>query len=134
MKKYLILFFSLGIISFVNAGYVKMDKAPTNDFSPQNSYAYEKTVNLAAIGNSDWVLIPAGINAVSVTLEVAGGAKAKVQATTDSVYIVKTATPVGVDWNYGEVSINKQDTANPVTAIRLVQTFAGATKLTLRAQ
>ena len=96
--------------------------------------AWEDEVSLAAVANSDPIMIPAGITKISVCLSMSGGGKGKIQATTDKVNTVINGTPVWMDWTLGEVAVNAQDSAEPCTAIRLAQTFAGATKLTVRAQ
>jgi hypothetical protein len=137
MKKkiFFILLALLGISQIVCAA-PKMQLAPTSTYSYPNSYAYEYTLTTIAASTSTWVQVPAGIKSVSVTLILTGGAKAKVQTTTDSVYRIETASAsvVGVDWNYGVCSVNSQDTANAITAYRLIQTASGRAVLTARAQ
>ncbi len=112
--------------------YKNMLVAPADGINPKN--AYESEVALAAVSDSAWMLIPKDISDVSYVLSVAGGGKGKVQVTTDSVNTVKTGSPVAIDWPAGEVSVNTSDSSVPVTAVRLSQTFAGTTKLTIRAQ
>lgn len=97
-------------------------------------FSFEQEVDLSGIGVSDWILIPRGVNIITVTLSVSGGGKGKVQASTDSVSVIKNGSPVAIDWDFGEVDANTQDAGFPSTAIRLSQTFAGTTKLTVRAQ
>lgn len=111
--------------------YKEMLVAPAQGIGG-NCYEYE--VSLAAVANSDWILIPKDIKNIAYVLSVSGGGKGKVQITTDSVYTVKTGSPVAIDWPAGEVSANTSDSSVPVTAVRLAQTFAGTTKLTIRAQ
>jgi hypothetical protein len=95
--------------------------------------SYEISVSLSAAGNSDWILVPPDIRRLSITLSVAGGGQGKVQATTDVVDTVKNGTPTAIDWDYGTVSANTQEVADPCTAVRLVQDSAsGTTQLTLR--
>lgn len=97
-------------------------------------FAYEFVVELSSVAVSDWIIVPTGINIVTVTLSVGSGGKGKVQTSTDGVLIVKDGSPIAVDWDFGEVDENTQDAGLPPTAIRLSQTFAGTTKLTVRAQ
>ncbi len=97
-------------------------------------FSYEEEVELSGVSVSDWILIPRGVNIITVTLSVGGGGKGKVQASTDNVSVIKSGSPIAVDWDFGEVSVNTQDAGLPPTAIRLSQTFAGTTKLTVRAQ
>lgn len=96
--------------------------------------AWEKEIDLAAPGNSDWLLIPDEVQGLSVTLSFSGGGSGKVQTTTDVLNTVKTGSPVTVDWPAGEVSSTTQDFCVPVTAIRLVQINAGTAKMTVRCQ
>jgi len=98
------------------------------------SFAFEYEVSLASVTTSDWILIPDDVKAIQMTLSVGGGGKGKVQFSTDNVDTVKTGSPIAIDWPAGEVAVNTADSAKPATAFRLNQTFAGTTKLTLRAQ
>lgn len=95
-------------------------------------YNYEYEINLNSASTSDWVLIPFGVEKLSCTLSVSGGASAKVQASTDNVQTIKSGTPIAIDWSLGVVSVTTQDAVEKITAIRLVQTQNGSSKLTIR--
>lgn len=98
--------------------------------------AWQASDALAGAGNGKAIIIPDGVNTVAVTVVPSGGASAKVQATTDLINLVEqeSASVVWVDWDAGLVSANTQDYCVPVTAIRLVQSGAGASTLSVRAQ
>ena len=113
--------------------YIEMRVAPIKKGS-RGKVSFEQEFSLFAIEESPWVIVPRGVSSISVTLTVKDGGKGKVQTTTDLVSIVKSGMGINaIDWNLGEVSADSQDSCTPVTAIRLVQTFAGKTKLTMRA-
>lgn len=96
-------------------------------------FAFEADINLDGAGESDWYLIPDDIMGLSVTVK--STAQAKAQTTTDPISIVKSGSGITpVDWPAGLVSTATQDHAKPVTAIRLSQTGAGASKMTVRCQ
>lgn len=113
--------------------WVEMDQV--FEKGEKDEYTAEKTVSLSSVANGDWILVPMGINYLSMTLIPTGGGKGKVQFTTDTLAVVKAGTAeTAIDWPAGEVAVNTSDRCIPVTALRLVQTFAGATKLTIRGQ
>jgi len=97
-------------------------------------FAWEIEVSLSSVANSDAILIPDGVGNISCTVSVAGGASAKVQTSTDALDTIINGSPVWIDWDAGAVDVNTQGACEPVTAIRLAQTVAGTSKLTLRAQ
>ena len=99
----------------------------------EDEYGYEYEDTLAGGGNGDWILIPVDVRSVAVTCS-AVGTTAKVQTTTDLVASVEADTAVGVDWDDGAISSATSGSCVPPTAIRLVQTGAGSSKLTVRAQ
>jgi hypothetical protein len=110
--------------------YKMMSAIPFNE----NKDAYEAYVSLTGVGNSIWIGIPASVQQISCTLEVSGGAKAKLQHTISNFWEVEAGSETAVDWDSGEVLQNISDVASPVTAIRLVQITSGSSKLTMRAQ
>jgi hypothetical protein len=114
-------------------GYKEMNVCGENTGDPRK-VAWESEINLAAPGNSDWILIPDEVQGLSVTLSFAGGGTGKVQTTTDILNTVKSGSPIVVDWPAGEVGVTTQDFCVPVTAIRLVQVNAGTAKMTARCQ
>lgn len=113
--------------------YKEMNVAPTSE-GGEKGKAFEYSLNLAAPGNSDSILIPDDISSISVLAISDGAASAKVQTTVDDVSIVKAGTETWIDWDFGAVLANQADVFYPVTAIRLVQAGAGATGLRIRAQ
>ena len=137
MRRYLFFLGCLSVLAYsLCAAAPRMSLAPTSSYSPTGTYAFEYTISLSTPSTSAWVQVPAGVKAVSVTLSLTGGATAKVQAATDSVYNIDTssASVIGVDWNYGVCSTNKQDTAQSITAFRLVQISTGTATLYARSQ
>jgi len=86
-------------------------------------FAYEQEVSLAAVGNSDWILIPEDVNSVAVSLFVSD-CEATVEATTDSIRAVLADTAEGLEWDLGRVRGSAQNMAYPVTAVRMVLTDA----------
>lgn len=116
-------------------GYKYIDVAPTVQNAGKKA-AYEAESSLAAAGNGDWILMPADIQNIAVTVSVGGGGAGKVQTSTDKVAtIISGSGIVAIDWSAGAVSANTADKSAPVTAMRLVQTsVGGTTKMTIRAQ
>ena len=113
-------------MAIVNMTQAKVDKYENNE------KAWEYEDSLAAPSNGNTVLVPAGINGISVTLDITAGS-GKIQTTTDLLATVKTGTPVWIDWPLGVVAADTQDWVRPVAAIRQVNA-AGTTKMKLRAQ
>jgi len=113
---------------------VEMTKSDV--YGERNQAVYEKEVSLSDVGTSDIIKIPAGMNKIAVTLSVGGGGKGKVQASTDTIPVIDAITGIiWVDWDKGEVAVDSQDSCEPaISALRLNQTFAGTTKLTVRCQ
>jgi hypothetical protein len=93
---------------------------------------WEYNDTLATPGNGSSVINPDNVKIISVTLQITAG-QGKVQATTSLLSDVLADTAVWVDWDAGNVTATTQDTANPVTAIRQVNT-SGTTKMMVRAQ
>ena len=115
-------------------GYVEMDVAPAQRVFP-NAQSYEKSVSVSSVTTSDWVLIPADVASVAVTLVIGSCCTAKVETCTDMVYIVKTGSPTAIAWDAGLVTATTQDMCIPCTAVRINQTIGtNATTLKIRAQ
>jgi hypothetical protein len=96
--------------------------------------SWEAEVSLTGVGGSDWIIVPDKVESVLVTVSFTGGAKGWVESTTDSLDTIKTGgviTPIV--WKYGEVFVDTGTVLYPVRALRLFQTFAGGSKLTLKA-
>jgi hypothetical protein len=96
--------------------------------------AYELEVSLATAGNSEWVIVPRGTDTVTITVVCTGGATAKIQTSTDTVYTVKSGTPTPVDWGAGATTGPLTEYTIRVTAWRLVQIGAGTAKAKATAQ
>jgi hypothetical protein len=114
--------------------WVNMDVAPSLE-GGDRSFGFQYVASLAAAGNGDSILIPDDVDNVSVTVQAAGGATAEVQTTTDDIVTVQSG--VGVTWvpsSLSGVTTAQAGTFHPVTAIRIVQTGAGTSKMTVRAQ
>lgn len=107
---------------------------PLREIGEEKIAAYEASESLASVAVSPAILIPEDVEAIAVSLIPSGGGKGKVQLTTDPVDVVKNGTVTWVDWDAGEVAAISTDVFFAVTAIRLSQTFAGAVKMTMRAQ
>lgn len=114
-------------------GYVQMQTVPINT---QNSVvrAFEYKQELAAAGNGDWILIPDEIQNISVVAQGAGGATARVETTVSTYADVLDDVAIGIAWTAGEITVATTDVALPCTAIRLVQTGAGTSLLSVRVQ
>ena len=109
-----------------------MQVAPVNSGTfRSNAFELEQVLDQAE--NGDWIIVPDGVQSVSVTL-IPSSATAKVQTTTDNVDTVKNGSPDAVDWDYGSVTVLTSDVFWPVTALRLVQESTGSSKLKVRAQ
>lgn len=94
--------------------------------------AFEDEINLNAPGESDWIIIPAIINVITVTVSFTGGASGKMQTTTDPNDNFSSA--VSVDWPFGEKSETFSATCKPVSGLRAVQVGTGTMKITIRTQ
>lgn len=91
------------------------------------------TGDIASPGDGDSIIIPDNIKDIIVTLYINAG-QGKVQTTTNKVQdVIDDNSVIWVDWDPGLVSSTIQDTAPPVTAIRMVN-VSGTTRLMIRAQ
>ena len=109
----------------------RMIQVPDIDGSPTKAWEYYEA--LAAAGSTSDVLVPDGVQNVSVTAE-STATSVMVYTTTSPVYKVEDATATWVEWDLGAITTAATDTTQAVTAIRATQTGAGASKLHLRAQ
>lgn len=115
--------------------YIEMTEAEIKNTGSKENQAQEATLSLSSASNSDWILIPDSVQNICVTVIPGGGASAKVQTTTDPIATVKNGSGItAIDWDAGLVSANTTDIFLPITAIRLVQSGAGTSKITMRAQ
>ncbi len=114
--------------------FIEMQLANIKQSGEMKVFAHEMELSLSAIGNSKWIIIPSGITLIACTLEVLEDSKGKLQATTDLISRIKDGTAVGIDWDIGESFFNQQDLCEGASAVRLVQTLAGSTKITVRSQ
>lgn len=112
--------------------YEEMQVVPIKD-GPQKTFAFEYEESLSSAGNGKSILIPDGINSVTVQVEPSG-CTVKVQATIDKIKEIINNNAVWVDWDLGDVTSNSQDACIPPSAIRLVQLNAGNSKIKVRAQ
>ena len=114
--------------------YLDMHVANVKDGGVK-AVAFEREVTLSSAGNSVWILVPDDVQQISVTVIPTSGASAKVQTTIDPIAVVKSGAGITpVDWDAGLITETTQDVASPITAFRLVQSGAGNTKMTARAQ
>ena len=112
----------------------RMERVPVDGEASELAWQYEDS--LSGAGNGAAIIIPDGVNKISVTAIPAGGCSVKVQATTDKINDVEQekATVDWVDWDIGLSATTAQDVSDPCTAIRLVQSGAGSSELKVRAQ
>ena len=114
--------------------WVQLGVAPALE-GGEKSVAFEKTIILAAAGSTDSILIPDDVQNISVTAQASGGATATIYTTTDLVSTVKAAgTITWVPWAAGAVTTATGGVFYPVTAIKMTQTGAGASTISLRVQ
>lgn len=111
--------------------WIDMAVAPV-EVGPTGTFAYESSEALTSAGNGSWIIIPTGIQIISIILNVFAGS-GSVQVTNSPVYEVKTGSPYVLTWDDGVVTSTTQSAVLPVTAIRQVNT-SGTTILELRAQ
>jgi hypothetical protein len=115
-------------------GYKQMQVTPALD-GGEKGFGFEMTVSLAAAGDTDSILIPDDVQNVSVTAQASGGATATIYTTTDLISTIKAAgTITWVAWATGAVTTATGGVFYPVTAIKMTQTGAGASVLSIRAQ
>jgi len=114
-------------------GWVNMDVAPTVEGGGK-AVAFEKTLALDAAGSCDSILIPDDVQSVLLTAS-AVGTTTNVYSTTSSVAAVKADTGVTwLAWSAGAIATATGTVYGPVTAIKMIQTGAGTSKLEVRAQ
>ena len=96
------------------------DNKDAQDHTKKPSYYYKETTSAA--GNGDWVLIPNGVEKISVIL--AAGGVGKIQATNDVAAVNAATTPDDLlDWDNGDISAATESSlVAPVYAIRQVNT------------
>lgn len=113
--------------------WVNMSVAPTIEGGGK-AVAFETTLSLAAAGSSDSILIPDDVQSVSITAS-AIGTTTNVYSTTSSIAAVKADSGVTwIAWTAGAIASATGAVYNPVTAIKMIQTGAGSSKLEVRAQ
>lgn len=109
-------------------------KAPAGG---EAGWGFDHLEELAAAGTSGIIIVPEDVQNLSVTLKVTGDGSTIVYTTTDRLNDVKSdvAGLVWVPWSLGAVHDDvKSTTFYPVTAIKMVQTGTGSSRLTIRAQ
>jgi len=109
-----------------------MQKIANQINAEKDEYSFEYSGALGSAGPGPWVLIPNGVDNISVTLSISTGA-GKVQISNDLDDIIRNNTPVAVDWPLGVVTETVEDACNPPSAIRQVN-VSGTTVLQMRAQ
>lgn len=114
--------------------FVEMQIANIKKDGEMKVFSYEMELSLSSPGNSQWIIIPVRTPLIACTIELSDGAEGKIQATTDIISKIKDNTAIGIDWDLGEVSENSQDLCEGASAVRLVQTESGISKITVRAQ
>ena len=96
--------------------------------------SFEVKANLEGKSSSEWYIIPAGINSISVAVTPENGASCVVQTTMDTIEDIKADNEItGIDWDAGIVSsITADVTAGRVNAVRCIQkTAVGKVKFTV---
>lgn len=116
--------------------YIFPDPSPVCAGFP-NINVYEIEVNLSqADSQSKYIIVPADVQEVVVTLEPLEGSTATVFTTTDLVEKVKNNNPdiTWIEWTSGVVDFPIQDACSKVTALRIDQLLEGSVKATIRMQ
>lgn len=114
--------------------WVDMDVAPTQDGGEKES-SFEKTIILAGAGDTASIMVPDDVQNVIVTAQAAGGATATIYTSTDLVSIVKSGSGITwIQWAAGAVTTATGGSFFPVTAIKMTQTGAGSSAISIRAQ
>jgi hypothetical protein len=115
---------------------MSVDKMNTaqSDYSIGQERAYGHTINLESVGSSQWLILPELSTQITVTISFEDGATGKVQHSTDQIKDIKSGNAIPIDWPWGIVDSNQSHACDPVTALRLVQSTPGKSKLTLRSQ
>jgi hypothetical protein len=113
--------------------YKEMQVAPIKD-GGEKGFRFEYEESLSAAGDGNSILIPDDIQNVSIAVEPGGGSQVKFQYTLDKVETVKSGSPVWHDSDTGLSSSAYTDVLYPCTAVRLVQSGAGTSKIKVIAQ
>jgi hypothetical protein len=97
---------------------------------------WEIDLSLAAAGATVWILVPLDSSSCQITAEPSGAATARLEACTDPEAAIRAGTaPTAITaWPDGNVTAITAAILPPVTAYRLVQVGAGATRITAVAQ
>lgn len=113
---------------------VQMKVANTQE-GGDRGFAFEYSESLAAAGETKLVLIPDGIQNVSISAEGADGASVVVYSSVDTIDTIKLGTGITwIAWSAGSITSAVGAVFNPVTAIKMIQTGTGSSKLSMRAQ
>lgn len=113
---------------------IQMQVAPTQE-GGEKLHAFEYSESLAGAGDTKLVLIPDDVKSVLVTAQAAGGASAMVYTSTDLISVLKSGSGITwVAWTPGAVTSAQGAVFMPVTAIKMTQSGAGTSKLTVRSQ
>ena len=92
---------------------------------PRQRFLWNESVN----GVGEWLLVPAGIGDLLLSVEPASGT-ARVEYTQDNVAAVLAGSAVGKGWPEGDVAAYSDSViANAVTAVRCVSTAATTFKV-----
>ena len=92
---------------------------------------FHTTESLAAQGYSRIVSIPEECENISIVVSVSG-CQAKVQVCNESeIDILEEDDLKWIDWDAGLVSVTTSDVLYPVNALRLYQSGAGSSKMTV---
>ena len=111
-----------------------MDVAPAQEDGARQ-VAMEYSESLAAAGDTKFVLVPDDVQSVAVTAQASGGATVIVYTSTDPIAVIKSGSGITwIPWVEGAVTSATGSVFFPVTAIKMTQTGAGASKLTIRCQ
>jgi hypothetical protein len=97
-----------------------------------NKYAWEYQETLSSASEGVAVLVPAGVDNITLSLIVTAGS-GKVQYTVSPIANVKNNTANWVNWDAGTVSATATDAIYPITALKQVN-VSGTTRLEVRAQ
>lgn len=107
-----------------------------SNYSGGKVFSFEASADLIASGETPAIIIPDIQGCVTITVTPAGGASVSVYSTTSPVEIIKNdySNVVWIEWAAGVVTEAMASAFHPISAIKMIQTGAGSSKITLRAQ
>ena len=108
---------------------IKPENVEIRSHTDKPSYYFKE--KLLSASNGEWVLIPNGVEMISIILAAPAGG-GKIQVTNDYAAVAASTTPEDLlDWDNGAISNTTESSrVSPVYAIRQVNT-SGTTTMTI---